>query len=82
MSEMIDESRGMTPTRRKFIHDHRKKADSYGQSLPFEIGKPVKPKAYNVPAECPECGRVAWVTKRCRMVICSKCSNLYDVEDK
>lgn len=77
---MLDESRGMTPARKKHIHDHRKRADSYGPQLPYDIGKPTRPKAYNIATQCPECGTVAWVTKRCCMVICRSCSNLFDVE--
>lgn len=81
MGDMLSSDRGMTPARRKMIHEHRRKADSGGSKLPFEIGifKPkFGTKARDVVLEC-ECGKVMYVTKLTKMVVCS-CGRLCEVD--
>jgi hypothetical protein len=75
----IDESRGMTPERRRYIHEHRKKADLYGPELPFDIRKPRKIRAREIMVECPKCGKSVWVSKVTCMVECTSCKFLIEV---
>ena len=75
---LVDDHRGMTPARRKHIHDHRSYADSYGAQLPFEIGKPKRTKPKNVEVVC-GCGKVMWVNKTTYIVICNGCKRLITV---
>jgi len=77
---MIDDSRGMTPERKKYIQNHRKQADIYGNSLPYEIGKPKKGRPRNVVIECPKCQHVIFVSKVTSCVICS-CGEFINLED-
>lgn len=78
MAEMLDSGRGMTPTRKKFIQDHRKKADTYGPDLPISIGKPPKQRPLNKAVECSGCGKIIFVSKFTTIVICS-CGELVQV---
>ena len=77
---MIDDSRGMTPERRKHIHDHRKKADSYGPELPVQIGKPKKTRPRNIEVICDSCGQHIYVSKVTYLVECLNCKSLVKIE--
>jgi len=70
----------ITPARRKMIHDHRKKADTYGPKLPYEIGI-FKPKVgtgpKNIEVECSSCGKSLLITKATHAIECPSCKTLW-----
>jgi|WetSurSiteA1Bulk_404760.scaffolds.fasta_scaffold227604_2 hypothetical protein len=72
--------REVPPARRKMIHDHRKKADTYGPKLPFELGI-FKPKVAggprNVEIECTSCGKSLFITKATCAIECPSCKTLW-----
>ena len=68
----------ITPSRRKYIHDHRKKADLYGPKLPFEIGvfkKKFGNKTRDIEFVC-ECGKRMYGTKNTYIIACPDCGGL------
>ena len=82
MGDFLSNDRGMTSARRKMIHEHRRKADSGGSKLPFEIGifKPkFGSKKRDVEIEC-ECGRVFYITKLTSAIICPTCSKVVKID--
>jgi hypothetical protein len=83
MGEPYGENREeMTPTRRKMIHKHRKKADVYG-NLPFDIRAPKKDKINKVPigyVVCEKCNRNISIMRTTYMVICH-CGELILIDE-
>jgi hypothetical protein len=75
-----EDRREMTPARRKFIQDHRKKADTYGPKLPYEFGL-FKPKIgsgpRNIEVECGSCGRTLLVARTTCAAVCPSCKTLW-----
>jgi hypothetical protein len=83
MSDMLDETRGMTPARSKYIQSDRKRRDTYGPKLPFEIGifkKKLGTKPREIEIICSGCGESIFVTKITLCVICSGCHTINKCE--
>jgi hypothetical protein len=84
--EMFDESRGMTPARKKMIHDHREWADR-NTDLPFNIGifkyKFGAGKSINK-FKCSKCGTIENKTtnKNTCIIICSCGGLLTKIENE
>lgn len=83
LGEWYSEDRSeMTPRRRKFIHEQRKKAELYGPKLPYDFG--IFTKKYNtgkrdIGVQC-ECGHHIFVTKMTCFVECRNCKSLVRVK--
>lgn len=84
LGEMYDADRhAMTPTRRKMIHKHRKEAELYGPTLPFDFGifKPkLGSKRRDVEVMCNKCESSMFVSKITYIVECRHCGNLIKIK--
>ena len=72
-------SRGMTPERKKMIHNHRKQQDLYGPSLPYDVGKFSSKNNHTIDFYCPNCSTGMKVGKNTCLVVCSCCNQCLSV---